>query len=145
MLFLLIKVKYRYTLDAIFATPMRAGIVFSDIEALVTTIGGEVRQGSYCSKSFREKPEPMGCRGAWQGCSHPLTCSCWIYHPIVKWAGSWWDKGLKEFVKGPIPDRNYSGIQYPLPAFISPAETPEQKKGKKGILKEMDKFMSQDV
>jgi hypothetical protein len=39
------KAKYRRTLDAIFATPTRAGIVFSDIEALVTAIGGEVREG----------------------------------------------------------------------------------------------------
>jgi hypothetical protein len=54
---------------------------------------------------------------------------------------------LKELVNGPIPDRNYSGIQnpLPLPAFISTAETPEQKKGKKGILKEMDKFTSEDM
>ena len=39
------KAKYRRTLDAIFAAPTRAGIVFSDIEALVTAIGGEVREG----------------------------------------------------------------------------------------------------
>jgi hypothetical protein len=39
------KAKYRRTLDAIFATPTRAGIVFSDIEAVVTAIGGEVREG----------------------------------------------------------------------------------------------------
>jgi hypothetical protein len=39
------KAKYRRTLDAIFATPTRAGIVFSDIEALVTAVSGEVREG----------------------------------------------------------------------------------------------------
>ena len=39
------KAKYRRTLEAIFATPARAGIVFSDIEALVTAIGGDVREG----------------------------------------------------------------------------------------------------
>lgn len=39
------KAKHRRTLEAIFATPARLGIVFSDIEALVTAIGGEVREG----------------------------------------------------------------------------------------------------
>jgi hypothetical protein len=39
------KAKHRRTLEAIFATPTRAGIVFSDIEALVKAIGGEVREG----------------------------------------------------------------------------------------------------
>ena len=39
------KAKHRGTLEAIFAAPTRAGIVFSDIEAFVTTIGGEVREG----------------------------------------------------------------------------------------------------
>ena len=39
------KAKYRRTLEAIFATPTRAGIVFSDIEALITAIGGDVREG----------------------------------------------------------------------------------------------------
>ena len=39
------KAKHRRTLEAIFAVPTRAGIVFSDIEALVTAIGGKVREG----------------------------------------------------------------------------------------------------
>jgi hypothetical protein len=39
------KAKHRRTLEAIFATPTRAGIAFSDVEALVTAIGGEVREG----------------------------------------------------------------------------------------------------
>jgi hypothetical protein len=39
------KAKHRRTLEAIFATPTRAGIVFPDIEALVIAIGGEVREG----------------------------------------------------------------------------------------------------
>jgi hypothetical protein len=39
------KAKHRRTLEAIFATPTRAGIVFSDIEALLIAIGGEVREG----------------------------------------------------------------------------------------------------
>jgi hypothetical protein len=45
MLSLLMKAKHRRTLEAIFATPTRAGIVFSDIEALLIAIGGEVREG----------------------------------------------------------------------------------------------------
>jgi hypothetical protein len=40
-----VKAKYCRTLEAIFATPARAGIVFSDIEAPVTAIGGAVREG----------------------------------------------------------------------------------------------------
>ena len=39
------RAKHRRTLEAIFATPTRSGIVFSDIEALVISIGGEVREG----------------------------------------------------------------------------------------------------
>ena len=39
------KAKHRRTLEAIFATPTRAGIVLSDIEALLIAIGGEVREG----------------------------------------------------------------------------------------------------
>ena len=39
------KVKHRRILEAIFAIPTRGGIVFSDIEALVIAIGGDVREG----------------------------------------------------------------------------------------------------
>jgi hypothetical protein len=39
------KARHHRTLEAIFATPTRSGIVFSDIEALVIAIGGEVREG----------------------------------------------------------------------------------------------------
>jgi len=38
--------KHRATLDAIFATPVRAGIVWSDIEALLRACGAEIREGS---------------------------------------------------------------------------------------------------
>ena len=33
-------------LEAIFATPIRSGIVFSDIEALAVALGGDVREGA---------------------------------------------------------------------------------------------------
>jgi len=39
------KTKHRRILQAIFASPTRGGIVFSDIEALVIAIGGDVREG----------------------------------------------------------------------------------------------------
>ena len=39
------KGKHRRTLEAIFATPTLAGIAFSDVEALMIAIGGEVREG----------------------------------------------------------------------------------------------------
>jgi hypothetical protein len=46
MLSYFVKVKHRHTLEAIFTTPTKARIVFSEIEALVTAIGGEVREGA---------------------------------------------------------------------------------------------------
>ncbi len=49
------KGKHRRTLEAIFATPTRSGIVFSDIEALVTAIGGEVREGEGSRVAFELK------------------------------------------------------------------------------------------
>ena len=39
------KTKHRRTLEAIFATPTRAGIIFSDIETLIIGLGGDVREG----------------------------------------------------------------------------------------------------
>jgi len=38
--------KHRATLDAIFATPVRASIVWSDIEALLGACGAEISEGS---------------------------------------------------------------------------------------------------
>jgi hypothetical protein len=49
------KAKHRRTLEAIFATPTRSGIVFSDIEALVTALGGEVRKGEGSRIAFELK------------------------------------------------------------------------------------------
>jgi hypothetical protein len=45
MLSLVMKAKHRRTLQAVFAVPTRGGIVFSDIEALVIAVGGDVREG----------------------------------------------------------------------------------------------------
>lgn len=39
------KAKHRKTLEAIYAKPTRGGIVFSEIEALIVGLGGEVREG----------------------------------------------------------------------------------------------------
>jgi len=39
------KGKHRRTLEAIFSTPTRGGVVFSDIEGLIRALGGEVREG----------------------------------------------------------------------------------------------------
>lgn len=39
------KTKRRRTFEAIFSEPTPAGIVFSDIESLVTALGGAVREG----------------------------------------------------------------------------------------------------
>jgi hypothetical protein len=40
------KAKHRKTLEALFATPTRANITFSDIERLIFALGGEVRAGA---------------------------------------------------------------------------------------------------
>ncbi|OGW44384.1 MAG: pilus assembly protein HicB [Nitrospirae bacterium RBG_13_41_22] len=58
------KAKHRRTLEAIFATPTRAGIVFSDIEALMIAIGGEVREGEGSRVAFELK-------GSWRYLHRP--------------------------------------------------------------------------
>jgi HicA toxin of bacterial toxin-antitoxin, len=40
-----VKTKHRRTLEAIFATPTRAGVIFSDVETLIIALGGDVREG----------------------------------------------------------------------------------------------------
>lgn len=40
------KAKHRRVLEAVFDVPTRAGIVFSDIEALIIALGGDVREGA---------------------------------------------------------------------------------------------------
>lgn len=40
------KAKHRRVLEAIFAIPTRGGIVFSDIEALIIALGGDIREGA---------------------------------------------------------------------------------------------------
>ncbi|MBM4350975.1 MAG: type II toxin-antitoxin system HicA family toxin [Deltaproteobacteria bacterium] len=60
------KAKHRRTLEAIFSTPTRGTIVFSDIEALIRTIGGEVREGEGSrvvfelkgSRKYLHRPHP---------------------------------------------------------------------------------------
>lgn len=52
------KTKHRKTLEAIFATPTQASIVFADIEALVAHIGGEVREGSGSRIAFELGDNP---------------------------------------------------------------------------------------
>lgn len=39
------KAKHRKTLQEVFARPTRANITFSDIESLIQSVGGEVREG----------------------------------------------------------------------------------------------------
>jgi hypothetical protein len=61
-----VKAKDRRTLEAIFAVPTRGGIVFSDIEALVTALGGDVREGAGSrivfelkgSRQYLHRPHP---------------------------------------------------------------------------------------
>ncbi len=40
------RAKHRRTYDAIMAVPTRSNIIFSDIEALVVALGGEIREGA---------------------------------------------------------------------------------------------------
>jgi hypothetical protein len=60
------KTKHRCILEAAFAVPTRGGIAFSDIEALVTTFGGDVREGAGSrivfelkgSRQYLHRPHP---------------------------------------------------------------------------------------
>ncbi len=60
------KAKHRRILEAIFSIPTRGGIVFSDIEALIISLGGEVRQGEGSrvvfeikgSRKYLHRPHP---------------------------------------------------------------------------------------
>jgi HicA toxin of bacterial toxin-antitoxin, len=60
------KAKHRRTLEAIFSTPTRRAIVFSDIEGLVRSLGGEVRAGEGSrvvfelkgSRKYLHRPHP---------------------------------------------------------------------------------------
>lgn len=42
----IVKAKHPRVLEAIFAVPTRAGIVFSDVESLIIALGGVVREGA---------------------------------------------------------------------------------------------------
>lgn len=42
---MIVKAKHRRVLEAIFAVPTRARIVFADIETLIIALGGDVREG----------------------------------------------------------------------------------------------------
>jgi hypothetical protein len=60
------KAKHRRILEAIFSTPSRGGIIFSDIEGLVRALGGEVREGEGSrvvfelkgSRKYLHRPHP---------------------------------------------------------------------------------------
>jgi hypothetical protein len=60
------KAKHRRVLETIFVVPTRAGIVFSDIEALVIALGGDVREGAGSrvvfelkgSRQYLHRPHP---------------------------------------------------------------------------------------
>ncbi len=49
------KGKHRKTFEALFATPTRANITFSDIEGLIVALGGEVRTGAGSRVAFELK------------------------------------------------------------------------------------------
>jgi len=63
---IIVKVKHRKTLAAIFARPTKANIKFSDIEALIQALGGEVREGAgsrvalelYGTREYAHRPHP---------------------------------------------------------------------------------------
>ncbi len=62
----IVKAKHRKTLASIFAMPTRANIKFSDIEALVKALGGEVREGDgsrvvlelFGAREYAHRPHP---------------------------------------------------------------------------------------
>lgn len=47
--------KQRRTLRALFTTPTRANVRFSDIEALIVALGGEIREGGGSRVAFELK------------------------------------------------------------------------------------------
>jgi len=61
-----VKAKHRRILEAIFSTPTRGGIVFAEIEALVISLGGDVREGEGSrvvfemkgSRKYMHRPHP---------------------------------------------------------------------------------------
>ena len=53
------RAKHRRTIDAVFSTPTRGGIVFSDIEALILGLGGKVREGEGARVVFELKGRRM--------------------------------------------------------------------------------------
>ena len=52
------KAKHRRVLEAIFVVPTRGNVVFSDIEALIIALGGDIREGAGSRIVF----EPKGSR-----------------------------------------------------------------------------------
>ena len=60
------KAKHRKTLEAIYDKPTRGGIVFSEIDALIVGLGGEVREGDgsrvvfelKVSRKYLHRPHP---------------------------------------------------------------------------------------
>jgi hypothetical protein len=46
------KARHRKTLESIFARPTRGGIIFSEIEALILALDGEVREGDGSRVAF---------------------------------------------------------------------------------------------
>jgi hypothetical protein len=60
------KTRHRRTLKAIFSAPTQGGIVFSEIEALVISLGGDVREGKGSrvvfeirgSRKYLHRPHP---------------------------------------------------------------------------------------
>jgi hypothetical protein len=60
------KAKHRRILEAIFAVPTRGSIIFSDIEALIIALGGDVREGAGSrvvfelkgSRQYLHRPHP---------------------------------------------------------------------------------------
>jgi hypothetical protein len=46
------KAKHDKTLEAIYRKPTHGGIVFSDIESLISALGGEVREGAGSRVAF---------------------------------------------------------------------------------------------
>jgi hypothetical protein len=60
------KAKHRRSIETIFSTPTRGAIVFSDIEALIRGLGGEVREGEGSrvvfelkgSRKYLHRPHP---------------------------------------------------------------------------------------
>src|SRR3990170_2355768 len=92
------KGKHRRTLEAIFSTPTRGGIVFSDIEGLIRALGGEVREGEGSRVVFELKGRRMYLHRPHPGKEARKPAPVSIRVTTSLWGGFWELRTVSVFV-----------------------------------------------